>query len=332
MPDADLFATDASWLPHRIDVAARTVEFIHVPRAQLANQGFLADRDPPAQQRAMVSWDAVLAMQPAAGRLHFIFHTAFCRSTLLVRALDAPGIVVGLNEPGIIASIVNSGEAAAPLIAPLLALLARPHSYGEAVVVKPTDHANMLMPALLRHRPDARAVLMTNDLPVFLNSVVRRGMMGRRWARQLFLEMQSYAGMDFGMDGRETFSMTDLQAGGLAWFLAQRWLALHAAGQIKGVAGERCRVLDGDTFNAERAKTISAVLTHLDIATPPDCAHNLANGAVFEQHSKLGGNFGSEAGGPNSPIPDEEIAQVQQWVTLIADQAGIAVPLRQTLF
>ena len=153
-------------------------------------------------------------MQPDPGPLHFLFHTAFCRSTLLIRVLDAPGIAVGLNEPGIIAIMVNAGPQAATLHKPLLDLLSRPHASGETVFVKPTNHANALMPALLTARPDARATLMTNALSAFLGSVARKGMMGRRWARQLFLEMQGYAGMDFGMDGRESFAMTDLQAAG----------------------------------------------------------------------------------------------------------------------
>ena len=70
---------------------------------------------------------------------------------------------------------------------------------------------------------------MTNPLPAFLAAVVRKGMMGRRWGRQLYLELMSYAGMDLGMDGREQYLMTDLQATALAWFLNQRFLALLAS-------------------------------------------------------------------------------------------------------
>lgn len=325
-------AADPAWLPHRIDVPARQIEFIRVPREALAERGFLADRDPPANARAMASWDDVRAMQVPEGRLNFIFHTAFCRSTLLVRALDAPGVAAGLNEAGIIAGLVNAGEAAAPLLGPILALLARPHAPGEAVVVKPTNHANRLMPALLRARPEARAVLMSNDLPVFLRSVARKGLMGRNWGRKLFLELQGYAGMDFGMDPRESFAMTDMQAAGLAWLLNQRFFALHLAGQVQGAGPERLRVLDGDRFDAARAQTLAATFAHFGIDAPAELADRLATGPVFSQHAKLGGTFaGDDSDGVDARL-EEEIAQVGQWTGLIAQQAGLRLPLAQTLF
>lgn len=325
-------AADPAWLPHRIDVPARQVEFIRVPRGAFAERGFLADRDPPSGERATANWNEVRSMQVPEGRLHFIFHTAFCRSTLLVRALDAPGVATGLNEPGIIASLVNAGEAAAPLLGPILALLARPHAPGEAVVVKPTNHANRLMPALLRARPEARAVLMSNDLSAFLRSVARKGLMGRNWGRKLFLELQGYAGMDFGMDPRESFAMTDMQAAGLAWLLGQRFFALHLGGQVQGMAPERLRVLDGDRFDAARAETLAATFDHFRIDASGDLAERLADGPVFSQHTKRGGTFsGDDADGVDARL-EEEIGQVGQWVALIAQQAGLRLPLVQTLF
>jgi hypothetical protein len=325
-------ASDPAWLPHLIDVARRQVEFIRVPRATLADTGFLADRNPPPGERALVGWDEVQAMQVPAGELHFIFHTAFCRSTLLVRALDAPGFAAGLNEPAIIASMVNAGDAAEPLIAPLLALLARPHAPGEAVVVKPTNHANRLMPALMRAAPGARAVLMSNDLPVFLRSVARKGLMGRNWGRKLFLELQGYAGLDFGMEPRETFAMTDMQAAGLAWLLNQRFFALHLGGHMQGVSPERLRLLDGDRFDAARERTLAAVCAHFGVRVPDGLPVQLAQGPVFGQHAKLGGDFAGDEAAGSDPKLEEEVAQVGQWIGLIAQQAGLTLPLAQTLF
>lgn len=331
MTRAAEIAADPAWLPHRIDVATRQVEFIRVPRATLAERGFLADRNPPASERALVGWEDLQGMQVPTGQLHFIFHTAFCRSTLLVRALDAPGVAAGLNEPGIIASLVNAGDAAAPLLNPLLALLARPHAPGEVMVVKPTNHANRLIPALLRARPDSRAILMSNDLPVFLRSVARKGLMGRNWGRKLFLELQGYAGMDFGMDPRESFAMTDMQAAGLAWLLNQRFFALHLGGQVPGIAPERLRLLDGDRFDAAREETLAAVLDHFGAALPAGLPAMLAEGPVFAQHAKLGGDFAGDDTGGIDPRLEEEIGQVGQWVGLIAQQGGLDLPLPQTL-
>ncbi len=330
MTQASAIAADPAWLPHRIDTATRQVEFIRVERDSLADRGFLAERDPGPTGRVLLSWDEVAAMRPANGPLHFVFHTAFCRSTLLVRVLDLPGVAAGLNEPGIIASMVNAGAKAAMLHKPLLDLLSRPHAPGETIFVKSTNHANSLMPALLTARPDARAVLMTNALPAFLNSVARKGMMGRRWGRQLFLEIQGYAGMDFGMDGRESFAMTDLQAAGLAWFLAQRWFHAHLNGGVTGVSPDRLRVLDSDRFIGQREAMLRALLEFTGVDRARDNAARMAKSAVFGSHAKTGGAFTEAAEAPEAAYT-EEIDQVGQWIAMIAEQAGIAVPVAHSL-
>lgn len=325
-------ATDARWLPHRIDQATGRLEFLWLERAALAETGFLADRTGPTQALPLGELGK-LAIPP--GRVHFVFHTAFCRSTLLVRALDIPGVSAGLSEPGIIASLASTGQAAGPLVRPVVGLLARPwgpgEEGGEAVFVKPTNHANRLIPALMEAAPQARAVLMTNPLPAFLAAVIRKGLMGRRWVRQLYLETMGYAGMDLGMDGREQFAMTDLQAGALAWFLNQRYFAALARQY-----GDRVRVLDGDRFDAARAETLAAIGTFTGVAIDRTRAEAIAAGPVFARDAKTGRDFAdkarSDAAASHSAVMEEEIAKVGEWIAMIAKQAGIEVPLRHTLF
>ena len=318
---------DPQWLPHRIDLPGRRMQFLRIAREDIGAKEFLADRTPAApQDDAWLPLDDVMAMRPDTGPLHFIFHTAFCRSTLLVRALDAGDISVGLSEPGIFAGLASGGEAVRPLVKPVLDLLSRPMAPGATTFVKPTNHANMLAPALMAARPDAKAVVMTNALPKFLGSVARRGLMGRRWGRQLYLETMGYAGMDLGMDAREQFSMTDMQAAGLAWFFAQRWFAM----QMAGGAGSRFRVLDGDRFNENRCETLRAIAHFAKVDGLADRAESIAHGPLFAEHAKLGGAF-AEQEEPSATAP-EEAEQVGQWIGMIAARAGLDVPLAQTLF
>ena len=331
MPDIADIERDPRWIPHALDMQTQRMQFVRITREVLSQPPFLADFKPASANRAMwLSFDQVKAMRPATGPLHFIFHSAFCRSTLLVRALEIEGVSAGLAEPGIIAQLAGAGAGAASLIKPVCDLLSRPWGQGEAVFVKPTNHANMLIPALLEARPDASAVLMTNALEPFLRSVSRRGLMGRRWGRQLYLEMMGYAGMDLGMDAREQFSMTDLQAATLGWFLSQRLFA----GLLAGPHGKRLRVLDGDRFDHDRADTLKAVLELAGIEAVPDRIEAVVDGPRFRSHAKLGGDFVESASEPDTapPIVEEEIAQMRQWITMIAQQAGLKVPLAQTLF
>ncbi|MBB3035269.1 hypothetical protein [Alteriqipengyuania lutimaris] len=328
MTDFQSIAADPRWIPHRIDPAAGRLEFLHLTREALSQTGFLADRTGPTQAIALSQLDRSAI---APGPVHFIFHTAFCRSTLLVRALECPGVSAGLSEPGVIGSLVNAGQGGQPLVAPVVDLLARPWGQDEAVFVKPTNHANSLIPALMDSAPQARAILVTNPLPSFLAAVIRKGMMGRRWGRQLYLELMAYAGIDLGMDGREQFAMTDLQAAGLAWFLNQRYFDAIARRY-----GDRTRVLDGDRFDAERARTLAAVGDFTGVAIDSGKAQEIARGPVFASDAKTGADFAekarADASATQSAVVEDEIAKVGEWIGIIAQQAGLQVPVRQTLF
>lgn len=328
MSDAKTIASDPQWLPHSLDLAGGRMMFVRIEREVLGEAGFLADISPEgAADAAWLPLDEVRGMRPAPGRIHFIFHTAFCRSTLLVRALNITGVSAGLAEPGILAQIAGAGEAARDLVKPVADLLARPWGEGEAVFVKPTNHANMLIPALLAARPDASAVLMTGPLSGFLRSVDKRALLGRRWGRQLYLEVMGYAGMDLGMDGREQFSMTDLQAAGLAWFLSQRMFTQL----LSGPDGARLRVLDGDLFDLNRADTVEAVMQLAGIAADPKAIERVVDGPLLRSHAKVGGTFTGDTAAA-APALAQECEQVSQWIGMIAEQAGIAVPVKQTLF
>nr|WP_298925934.1 hypothetical protein [uncultured Erythrobacter sp.] len=325
-------AANPNWLPHRVDWSARQVEFLKINDGQLTKPGFLADHQPEAASaKAIVSVDDVLAMNVETGPLHFIFHTAFCRSTLLSKALNIEGVSAGLSEPGIFANLSGAGDQAGPLVEPIMRLLSRKRGDAQAVFVKPTNHSNRLIPQLLQSCGDARAILMSNPLETFLESVARKGMHGRRWARNLLLEMQSYAGMDFGMDERELFCMSDMQAAGLAWFLNQNYFHALASSAF----GPRLRVLDGDIFNTQRAVTIGSVLKFASVEHSDQHIADAVSGPTFASHSKLGGGFDGDKGPTNAALPDatsEEIAQVAQWIGMIIQQTGQPLPLNQTLF
>ncbi|EAQ30541.1 hypothetical protein NAP1_07175 [Erythrobacter sp. NAP1] len=332
MANSDQILSDSRWLPHALDPATGAITFIKLERERLSASRFLADvGGEEGRDVASVPLAEMAQAQIAQGPLHFIFHTAFCRSTLLARALEQPGISAGLSEPGIIASLVNAGPQAKPAIAPVMALLSRSWSEGEAVFVKPTNHANAIAPALMEAVPGAKAVVMTNPLPAFLAAVVRKGMLGRRWARQLYLEMMGYAGMDLGMDGREQFSMTDLQAGALAWFLNQRFM--HG---MASRFGDRVRTLDGDRFGEEPAETLAAIGAFTGVPITQQKAEAIASGPVFASDAKTGEDYATKAArdakATSSAVVEDEIAKLEEWIAMIAGQAGLTVPIKQTLF
>ena len=318
------------WMPHDINLDRRTVEFLRVPSTQLLRSGFLFDYEPAcAADLANIAFSDVVAMNPVRAPLHFIFHSAFCRSSLLTRALNLPAVSDGLNEPAIFAALIKAREANAPLIRPILRLLARPRDRQQIVFAKPTNHANRLIPALLDAAPSAKGILITNDVPQFLESVHRRGLFGKRWGRELYLEMQGYAGIDLQMNARETFLLTDMQSAGLAWLLNQNFFQALT----KSAYGHRLRIVDGDWFNNHRMETLQAVLEFVGVQFSKEQVIAATHGSAFATHSKLGGDYNQEPDVPTLLEKPEhhEIPQVRQWLMEIARQLAVHFPLQQTL-
>ena len=109
MVDPRTVLTSPNWLPHSFDMASGSLQFINIARERLSQPAFLAD----AAGEAGIESAAIPVAKMTGGEseiapIHFVFHTAFCRSTLLVRALEQPGICSGLSEPGILANLAGA--------------------------------------------------------------------------------------------------------------------------------------------------------------------------------------------------------------------------------
>jgi len=295
---------------------------------------FLADYQPATESDGRwIAAEQLRAVPIAAQRWNFIFHSAFARSTLLVKAFDQPDVSVGLSEPGILndlAAAFRSPAARAALL-PIVDLLARPHCAGGSVVIKPSNAANALIGTLLSARPLSRAILLSGTLSGFLASVAKKGLMGRRWARRLHLLIGSYAPLDLGLSPAEMHELTDLQVAGLAWLLHQR----HFSALLDQFPPQQLATLASDTIEAEPARTMVAVAGHFEIPFDLERAEAVASGPSFVRHAKLGTDYKStvatEEAAVLSPVISEEIAMTSVWIGHIADQAGLRLPVSRPL-
>lgn len=263
--------------------------------------------------------------------IHFIFHTAFCRSTLLVSALDVPEVSFGMSEPGVLNDLARAGPKAARLIGPVLKLLARPLAGAKTMVIKPSNVANNLMAPLLEAEPSSKALLLSGSLSEFLQSVHKKGLAGRAWVRRLYRYVGRYAPLDLGFRGDAEIELTDLQVAGLAWFLQQRHFAISLGSSLRS----RLATVDSSDLINNRESTLLAVSRYFQLQLDEKRISDIADSAVFRDHAKLGGNYeeivAAQDRSAQSLIVDEEIAIIVKWVDAIISQTGLSIPVNEPL-
>jgi hypothetical protein len=327
----DHVARDAAWLAHRYDPGHDAIHLVQLDRVQHRDLTFISDEHVPADRPKLVlRRDELLAAAPPPAPIHFVFHSAYCCSTLLARAFDLPGTSMGLKEPHLLQDMVGwrfrggDPRQIGLVLDGALRLLARPFEPGEAVVVKPSNLVNGLADAMLRLRPGAGALLLHAHLPGFLVSIAKKGMWGRLWVRELFVGlMKEGAGQRLGFTPEQLMGQSDLQIAAAGW-LAQQGLFADLAERYPA----RVRTLNSEVLLARPAETMTALgaLFGLDLDGPA-----IAAGPAFTRHSKSGTRFGAEARAAEQAdageIHRDEIEKVTAWATAVAETARIPTTL-----
>ena len=329
---------DADWLAHRYDPEHDAVHFVHVPRATHDRVTFLTDEYLPAGLEPFIARreDAVaLAGQPAP--VHYIFHSAFCCSTLLARAFDLPGVAMGLKEPVILNDLAGwrtrgTGKPAdiARALDHSLRLLARPFAPGEATIVKPSNVTLGLARAMMAMRPDANALLLFAPLETYLKSVAKKDMDGRLWVRDLLVKLLHDGLVDLGFEVDDYLRLTDLQTAAVGW-LAQHALFAQLAREFPG----RVATLDSETLLARPADTIQALSRLFQLGLSDSGVADIAQGKAFSRHSKFGQTFGATDRDAEyaaaAQAHGDEIGKVAVWATAVAANAEVAMTLPPAL-
>ncbi len=329
--DPRTVARNARWLAHRYDPQHDAVHFVDVPRAEHGAAMFLTDEYLARHaEPVVIGRDHALGEARAAAPIHFIFHSAYCCSTLLARAFDRPGRAMGLKEPMILNDLVGwrrRGARPAEVARVLdgaMALLARPFAPGEAVVVKPSNIVNGLAAAMLGMRPQAGALLLHAPLRTYLGSIARKGMWGRLWVRELLVGLLADGGVQLGFAAGDYVGQTDLQVAAVGW------LAQHAgfAALAERFGPGRVRTLDSETLTARPAETMAALARLFRIDLDAAAVAEIVAGPAFTRHSKWGTDFGGAARAAEqrdaAAVHAEEIDKVAVWAEAVAAGAGVS--------
>ena len=322
---------DAEWIPHTYDSAGDKLAFVDVPRADRARLTFLSDED-YAGKYAKATFPAVAVAAEAetvqSAPVHFVFHTSFCGSTLLARALEVPGVTNVLREPDILINLANrltrdDDFANRRRLDLVLRLLGRPFAPGESVIVKPTNFANRLVDPLLVERPQSRAVLLYSDVETFLRSLLKRGMFGRIFGRRMFMQLSSWRPLDHGFTADDLLLQTDAQIAALAWLMQ----VAHFDSIARSFGTERVMVLDSSSLVADPSSAIERVQVLFGLGLSAGRIDAIAAGPIFSKHSKFSDRdydpeVRAEEHKAASEAHAEEIGMVVKWIEAVAAQVG----------
>ncbi len=322
---------DGTFLAHRYDAVGDTYHLRHLDRAGHDAATFITD-DYLGVTEDFITLDrseAIAAIAPN-NPLHFIIHSAFCASTMLARGFNLPNVSMGLKEPVLLNDIVGyrrRGAAPAAVAERLdhgLHMLARPFPGDSAIVVKPSNVFNALVPLALTMRPDAQAVLLHAPLKVFLVSVARKGLWCRLWCRELLEGLMTDGIVQLGFEPKDYFRQSDLQVAAVGW-LAQQQLFGEL---VEKFGAERIATLDSETLTAKPETTLTAACRHFGLNVGPQM---IAGHRAFGTHSKFGGSFDvgdrTEEHKAAMEAYGDEIEKVLVWAEAVADAAGISLEL-----
>jgi hypothetical protein len=331
-------ALDPEWLPHTYDAEGTNLTSVFVPRSARSELMFLSDEHFAGNFRKVtLPASAVAAETQAAPRapMHFIFHTSFCCSTLLAKALDVPGVSAALKEPDVLINLANrlirsDDPANRQRLELVLRLLERPSASGETIIVKPTNFANRLVDLILTQRPEARAILLYSDVETFLRSLVKRGMFGRITGRKLYNQLAEWSPLQFGYGTAEVLEQTDVQIAALAWLMQIH----HFDALAKAFGPERVMLLDSTTLLADPAAALEKAQALFGLNLDRSQIEKIATGPVFSKHSKFSErDYSAEAREKEHQAVTEthadELSMVIRWIEAVA--AHVGAPLRPGL-
>jgi hypothetical protein len=284
---------DCRWFPEDFHVPRQMLSFVFAEREALAREPFLDHRwqQEHLQRRQIGLVD--LATEIPSGpppALSFLWHTSFCCSTLLGRALDSPGRCLSLSEPMVLVSIADAKRAGlieqgwhlSRLPEIVFRLLARPEGPGASVLIKPSNFANILVADSARLTA-GKSLFLYSDLESFLVSVLKSGLPLRKYVRRLFSNLIGPMRDQLPWPQAEIFQMSDLEIAALAWHL--QILEFRNAWRL--LAPERAASLDCAALLSRPADVLRRVIAFYGLPLGEDHVSNVLAGNTFRRHAKV---------------------------------------------
>jgi hypothetical protein len=339
---SDAIVADPAWLPYRLLDGCRTLKFVHLPREILKDLPFLDKRAQPWRWEPLTQ-DAPRALVPLAemversrtadsGPCHFIFHSAFCCSTLMSRALDIEGVACVLGEPRALRELaeMNLAHDQRTALDVVLDLMRRPRLPDETTIIKPHNRVNPLIDYIMERQPDSRALLMYTPLVDFLLAIARSR---RRWlfARSMAAQYRDHLEFETPETGDLVY-LTDLQMAAFLWLQQQ---ALFAR-VVRRLPQGRVATLRADVFVARPTEAVAAAAALFELPLGQKEVAAITAGPLFHDHSKRPGESFEESNQKRTNAMVKlafgpEIEQAIEWGEKVAAEASVPMELQAAL-
>jgi len=301
MPSLEELATRAEYYLHALDLASGECEFLRLDKAASRHSTFMDHRlQAGAQEPIRTSLDLIekhivsMSVSPDFRPINYIFHTAFCCSTLISRCLDIQGICYALREPAVFMQMANYKRVGNPylldihkqqaLLNTVLYLLAKSSGQGETTLIKPTNAANNLVVEVVQNKHTHGILLLYSSLEQFLVSIIKKGEEGRAFVRRLFnvIRMDSERSNSLTLDSLS--QLTDLQIAAFVWYQQLdaylRVLDRYPSANI--------RTLDCDVFLVDPLNTLTKLCELFDVKVKKQILEEIVTGPVLRKFSKNG--------------------------------------------
>ncbi len=288
----DSLVRDHRWFLDDIDFARREFVFAHASEDDISRQAFLDSRWQHEDGHIVRAPAAtVVDAMPATHKpeLHFIWHTSFCCSTLIARALDRRGHSLSLREPRVLTALADAlrnsalanGQLPPRTAETVFALLARRPTPQCRITVKPSNFANILVQGAAK-RTCGKMLFLYSDLPSFLVSIAKGGVQQSRYVRRLFGDIAMDLGQPLPWSGADLLHMSDLEIAALTWHrqiagFRRSWSMLD---------GERAASLDCEAFLDDPAGTLAAIDAYFGLELGAEHIQSVVDGGLLERHAK----------------------------------------------
>jgi len=299
MKSAPELLSSPNFYPLKMDFDTGLLSFVPMSRATYKSSSFLDGRtqaagperyDLPAADLLQAAAD----LPAAPTRAHYIFHAAFCCSTLLARYLELIPPCFVLKEPLFLTQMAvvrpraiaahNDGALAPAEWTPLFDLCARLLGRGlvaeDIVAIKVNDICNSLGEMLLARDPGAKAVFVTIGLRDFL-LVLLKAPERRQWLRGRLLKARKDAAIVPELTGFDPVQMSDAEGGAFLWALNE---ALRA--RLCALNPSRVLTVPGEQIAESPAEPVRAVADHFGLPVSQGLPKNVFSDATAARHAK----------------------------------------------